>query len=61
MFVDIKFLFIFSFKKADPDNAEVLSRVAYLVNHAKRPIIFAGQGVLQSGASDLLREFALKA
>ena len=37
---------------------EQLKRVLELINIAERPIIYAGQGVLQSDASDLLREFA---
>lgn len=36
-------------------------RIANLINNAKRPVIFAGHGVISAGASDLLRAFAEKA
>eukprot|EP00026_Physarum_polycephalum_P004388 Phypoly_transcript_04406.p1 GENE.Phypoly_transcript_04406~~Phypoly_transcript_04406.p1 ORF type:complete len:684 (-),score=73.01 Phypoly_transcript_04406:39-2090(-) len=35
-------------------------RIASLVNNAKRPIIYAGHGVVSGNASSLLREFAEK-
>ena len=38
-----------------------IRRVARLVNIAKKPIIYAGQGVLASSGPDVLREFADKA
>lgn len=37
------------------------ARVAALINKSQRPIIYAGHGVVQSGASDVLRELAIKA
>ena len=36
-------------------------RAVDLINSAKRPIIFAGHGVMLSGATDLVREFAERA
>lgn len=35
-----------------------LEQVVNLLNKAKRPVIYAGQGVIQAGASDLLRQLA---
>ncbi|HEY3356000.1 MAG TPA: biosynthetic-type acetolactate synthase large subunit [Polyangia bacterium] len=35
-----------------------LARAAAMIDGAERPIIFAGQGIIQSGASALLRELA---
>jgi acetolactate synthase-1/2/3 large subunit len=43
-----------------PPRAADLTRAAELVAGAKRPLILAGAGVIRSGASDLLREFAEK-
>ncbi|HXB55614.1 MAG TPA: biosynthetic-type acetolactate synthase large subunit [Vicinamibacteria bacterium] len=43
-----------------PPRAADLTRAAELVAGAKRPLILAGAGVIRSGASDLLKEFAEK-
>jgi acetolactate synthase-1/2/3 large subunit len=43
-----------------PPRAADLTEAAELVAGAKRPLILAGAGVIRSGASDLLREFAEK-
>ena len=40
---------------------EEYRRAVRLINGAKRPIIFAGHGVILSGAMDLVREFAERA
>ena len=37
---------------------ETISQVAKLINNSKKPVIYAGQGVLQGGASELLRNLA---
>lgn len=37
---------------------ELTARLAKLINGAKRPVIYAGQGVISSGAVAQLREFA---
>jgi acetolactate synthase-1/2/3 large subunit len=37
-----------------------LAAAAALIDQAERPLIFAGQGIVASGANDLLREFAEK-
>jgi acetolactate synthase-1/2/3 large subunit len=39
---------------------EAIARAAELIDAAERPLIFAGQGVVASGSSELLREFAEK-
>ena len=41
-------------------SSEAIARAALMIDAAERPLIFAGQGVLASGASELLREFAEK-
>jgi acetolactate synthase-1/2/3 large subunit len=41
-------------------DAELVSRAAKLVNEAEHPVVLAGQGVLMSGATDLLRRFVEK-
>jgi acetolactate synthase-1/2/3 large subunit len=41
-------------------DAELVRRAADLVNESERPVILAGQGVLMSGAMDLLRRFVEK-
>jgi len=38
--------------------AQALAQAASLIQQAKRPVILAGRGVMQSGAMELLREFA---
>ena len=38
----------------------VLDRVVKLINGAERPIIYAGQGVISSGAVEALRELAAR-
>ncbi|NLJ83861.1 MAG: biosynthetic-type acetolactate synthase large subunit [Halanaerobiaceae bacterium] len=48
----------------DPDltlNGDRLERAAEVINSAKRPVIFAGGGVVTSGAAEVLRELARKA
>jgi acetolactate synthase-1/2/3 large subunit len=45
----------------DPPDAESLAQAAELVARAKRPLILAGAGVIRSGASPALVEFAEKA
>jgi len=40
--------------------SEAIARAALLIDAAERPLIFAGQGVIASGASALVREFAEK-
>ena len=40
---------------------DAITRAAEYINMAKRPVIYAGGGVLKSGASDLLVKFAEKA
>ena len=39
---------------------DAIARAAELIDAAERPLILAGQGVMRSGASELLREFAEK-
>lgn len=41
-------------------NVARLDEAVSMIEHAERPVIFAGGGVVCSGASDLLTEFALK-
>lgn len=41
-------------------NVDHLDEAISLLEHAVRPVIFAGGGVIRSGASDVLREFALR-
>ncbi len=59
----------FSYKKCDylrsynphiPLNKKAIESAAILINHAERPLILAGHGVLLSGAQDDLRIFAEK-
>jgi len=38
-----------------------VDRAAEMINNAKRPVFYVGQGVINSGASELLRECAKKA
>ena len=44
-----------------PPNATALTELVQLINRAENPVIYAGQGVLQAGASDLVRELAIRA
>ena len=39
-------------------DAAQLDRIVNMINNAQRPVIYAGQGVLQSEASELLKAFA---
>jgi acetolactate synthase-1/2/3 large subunit len=39
---------------------EDVKRAADLIDHAERPIVFCGHGIIAAGASDLLREFVTK-
>ncbi len=41
-------------------SSEAIARAALLIDAAERPLIFAGQGVIASGSSQLLRELAEK-
>ncbi len=41
-------------------DADLVARAAQLINQAERPVILAGQGVVMSGAMDVLRAFAEK-
>ena len=45
----------------EPPDAESLTRAAELIEKAERPLILAGAGVIRSGASQALIEFAEKA
>jgi acetolactate synthase I/II/III large subunit len=47
-------------RKVRPSPPADLDRAAALVDAAERPLILAGQGIVRSGASDLLVEFAEK-
>ncbi len=38
-----------------------IERAAQMINQAKKPVIYAGQGVLQSGGYELLRQAAVRA
>jgi acetolactate synthase-1/2/3 large subunit len=40
--------------------AEDVKRAADMIDHAERPIVFCGHGIIAAGASDLLREFVDK-
>jgi acetolactate synthase-1/2/3 large subunit len=40
---------------------ELLDRAAYLIDHAERPLVLAGHGVVKSGAGELLRALVEKA
>jgi len=44
----------------EPPDAESLARAAELIDKAERPLILAGAGVIRSGASQALADFALK-
>src|SRR6266446_7394242 len=45
-------------RKARPSPPADLDRAAALIDGAERPLFLAGQGIVRSGASDLLIEFA---
>src|SRR5712692_18067 len=47
-------------RKARPSPPADLDRAAALIDGAERPLVLAGQGIVRSGASDLLIEFAEK-
>jgi acetolactate synthase-1/2/3 large subunit len=40
---------------------ELLERAAHLIDHAERPLVFAGHGIVKAGAGELLRAFVEKA
>src|SRR5204862_4762879 len=40
--------------------SEAIARAAMLIDAAERPLIFAGHGIVASGSSTLVREFAEK-
>jgi len=40
------------------EDREVIERVARMINEAERPIFYVGQGVIQAGASELVRQIA---
>ncbi|HEY0990811.1 MAG TPA: thiamine pyrophosphate-dependent enzyme [Kofleriaceae bacterium] len=40
---------------------ELLERAAYLIDHAERPLVLAGHGIVKAGAGELLRAFVEKA
>jgi acetolactate synthase-1/2/3 large subunit len=40
--------------------SQELMKAAELINRAERPVIYAGQGVIQAGAAAVLRELAIK-
>jgi acetolactate synthase I/II/III large subunit len=40
---------------------ELLDRAAYLIDHAERPLVLAGHGIVKAGAGELLRAFVEKA
>jgi acetolactate synthase-1/2/3 large subunit len=48
------------YRPRERGDAELVRRAADLVNEAERPVILAGQGVLMSGAMNLLRRFVEK-
>ena len=48
-------------RSAPPPSVDDLAHAVALINAAERPVILAGQGVIASDASDLLRHFAERA
>ena len=40
---------------------ELLERAAHLIDHAERPLVLAGHGIVKAGAGELLRAFVEKA
>jgi len=40
---------------------ELLAQAAYLIDHAERPLVLAGHGIVKAGAGELLRAFVEKA
>ncbi|OUO94309.1 biosynthetic-type acetolactate synthase large subunit [Cloacibacillus sp. An23] len=62
-FGDYKYSTQLDFMGYHPENDYNIARLdeaVSLIEHAERPVIFAGGGVVCSGASELLTEFALK-
>ncbi|MDO5116084.1 MAG: biosynthetic-type acetolactate synthase large subunit [Synergistaceae bacterium] len=60
---DYKYSTQLDFMGYHPENLYDVSQLdaaVSLIEHAERPVIFAGGGVIRSGASELLTEFALK-
>jgi acetolactate synthase I/II/III large subunit len=62
-------MFDFKYKKCDyirsfnphiPLHTKAIESAAIMINHAERPLILAGHGILLSGAENELREFAEK-
>lgn len=52
--------YIRSYNPHIPIHTKAIESAAIMINHAERPLILAGHGVLISGAEDELREFAEK-
>eukprot|EP00127_Corallochytrium_limacisporum_P003752 Clim_evm84s152 gene=Clim_evmTU84s152 len=48
-------------RMGDNLDREDWQRIADLINSAKQPVIYAGQGIISGGATDLLRELAVAA
>ena len=48
------------YRPANPVTSEELAKAADLIRHSRRPLILAGQGVIQSGATKELLAFAEK-
>ena len=60
---DYKYSTELDFLGYHPENLYDVSQLeaaVSLIEHAERPVIFAGGGVIRSGASELLIDFALK-
>ncbi|MCF0248446.1 MAG: biosynthetic-type acetolactate synthase large subunit [Synergistes sp.] len=60
---DYKYSTELDFMGYHPENTFDVSQLeaaVYLIEHAERPVIFAGGGVIRSGAYELLKEFAYK-
>jgi acetolactate synthase-1/2/3 large subunit len=55
-----KCTYLRSYNPQIPLNTKAIDSAAILINHAERPLILAGHGVLLSGAEKELREFAEK-
>jgi acetolactate synthase-1/2/3 large subunit len=52
--------YIRSYNPHIPLHTKAIESAAIMINHAERPLILAGHGILISGAEDELREFAEK-